>query len=413
MEVLGKPGAPPAPPGGPNLARGEVTLPALAVFETALEHNVELMARYSREHGFDLAPHGKTTMVPAILRRQLRAGAWGITVADVAQAKVALAAGSPRVLIANEVVARRDIEWLGLALGPGRAELICLVDSLAGVELLEGGLAGLEAPRPLGVLVELGVPGGRCGARSVEDACRVAAAVGSAPHLKLLGVEGYEGGLGSDRSPETLGRVDAYLGSLRLLARELAGRAAFGGQEPFVVSAGGSKYFDRVAALLGPGADYGGHRARLVVRAGCYVTHDHGAYEAVSPLPAGGSGGRARLRPALEVWADVLSAPEPGRAIVGLGKRDVSFDLGLPRPLRLARAGGSGVEELRDVSVVALDDQHGYLRLGRGGPPGGLRPGDRVGFGISHPCTVFDKFGEVLLVDDSYGVIERLPTCFR
>ncbi len=371
------------------------------------------MARYARERGFELAPHGKTTMAPAIFQRQLRAGAWAITVADVTQAKVAAAAGSPRVLIANEVVARRDIEWLGAGPGIEAVEVMCLVDSAAGVEVLERGLADLDAGRPLGVLVELGAPAGRCGARSLEEACRVAASVGSAPHLVLRGVEGYEGGLGSDRSGETLCRVDDYLDSLRRLARELAVAGAFGGAEPFIVSAGGSKYFDRVAALLGRGADYGGHSARLVVRAGCYVTHDHGVYETVSPLAAGGDRSGSRLRPALEVWANVLSAPEPGRAIVGLGKRDVSFDLGLPLPLHLARADGCAVEDVHDLAVVALDDQHGYLRLGPNGPAGGLRPGDRVGFGISHPCTAFDKFDEALLVDDGYWVVERLQTCFR
>jgi D-serine deaminase-like pyridoxal phosphate-dependent protein len=139
--------------------------------------------------------------------------------------------------------------------------------------------------------------------------------------------------------------------------------------------------------------------------------HDHGIYAETSPLAGAGEAGE-RLVAALEVWAEVLSVPEPGLAIVGLGKRDVSFDLGLPVPVRIARAGSLVVEQFCDGAVSRLDDQHGYLQLGTG-PGAEVAVGDRIGFGISHPCTAFDRWRTILLVDDDYVVRGRIRTYFH
>ena len=66
---------------------------------------------------------------------------------------------------------------------------------------------------------------------------------------------------------------------------------------------------------------------------------------------------------AIEVWADVLSVPEPGLVIVGLGRRDVSYDLGFPVTLRIARVGRGSVEAMPRIALSQLNDQHGYLRV--------------------------------------------------
>ncbi len=397
-----------------NLLSGELALPALVLKEKALANNIEVMAAYAREHGFFLAPHAKTTMAPQLFKRQLDAGAWGMTVANMTQAVVAYEAGASRVLVANEIVGRADAVAASRALGmPGR-ELYCLVDSVQGARLLDANMAEAGAGRQLGVLVELGVLGRRTGARSEEDVLALAAEVAGSRCLALAGVEGYEGVVASDRSEEALAAVDSYLLSLRHLVLRLGDGGAFPGGAPVLVSAGGSKYFDRVAELLGPKAKQGGHYGsldvQLIVRSGCYLVHDHGAYALTSPLAA--TAGSARpLLPALELWAEVLSAPEPGLAIVGLGKRDGPYDLGLPVPLGVVRAGERAVGPFTGARLLSLDDQHGYLRLD---PPGqALAPGDRVIFGISHPCTAFDKWRTVLLVDSGYEVREEIRTFFH
>lgn len=394
---------------GANVAAGGVELPALVVKDKSLQGNIDVMARYAASHGFELAPHGKTTMAPAIFRRQLRAGAWGITVADVAQARVALAAGAQRALIANEVVGAAEAATLAASLRDASHEVICLVDSSAGAELLDGHLGRLGATGRQQVMVELGFFHGRAGARSQEEALAVAATVARSTHLVLVGVEGYEGGIASDRTPASLAAVDEYLERVRSLTVLLAERGLFSGRDHVLVSAGGSKYFDRVANVLGPSAGYGRWPVKLVVRAGCYVSHDHGYYQEVSPLAAGR--GAESLQPALELWASVLSVPEPGTAIVGLGRRDTSFDLGLPVPLHHVGAAGAHVQPFRSGKMTRLDDQHGYFSF----PDMEVKlcPGDRIGFGLSHPCTAFDKWSRVLLVDDGYGVLDVLETSFH
>jgi D-serine deaminase-like pyridoxal phosphate-dependent protein len=379
--------------------------------ESALDNNLRVMAAYARARGFDLAPHGKTTMAPELFRRQLEAGAWAITVANVAQANVAFGAGAARVLVANEIVGTADAAWAVGAVRGGDHELLCLVDSVYGVGLLDNNLGRAGMSGRLGVLVEVGFRGGRSGVRSEHDVFEVAAALSASAHLRLVGVEGYEGGIATDRSPESLAAVDSYLDGVRRTVVALAERGAFPTEGAALVSAGGSKYFDRVADILGAAADYGEHPVRLIARSGCYVTHDHGLYEAVSPLAS--SAGTDHLVPALELWAEVLSVPEEGLAIVGLGKRDTSFDLGLPVPLHVTRSPRPKVEAFTDGALVGLDDQHGYFRLGQGASQGSLLPGDRIGFGLSHPCTAFDKWRTVLLVDDAYTVRERIRTCFH
>ena len=399
-----------------NLLSGEVRLPALVLKEAALANNILLMAAYAAEHGFLLAPHGKTTMAPELFRRQLEAGAWGITVANMTQAPVAYEAGAERVLVANELVSRADAAAIAEILAVAGRELYCLVDSVEGSRLLDANLEQAGAARPLKVLVELGAPGRRTGARTEQEALVVAAEVAQSRHLALAGVEGYEGVLASDRSPESLEKVDAFLVALRNLTARLADGGAFAGRASAIVSAGGSKYFDRVAEILGPKASraghYGSQGVQLVVRSGCYVVHDHGTYAATSPLAGNGNrngAGAGHLQAALELWAEVLSVPEPGLAIVGLGKRDAAYDLGLPVPLGVLR--GGGLEPVPAAGLSELNDQHGYLRLGQPGPE--VVVGDRVAFGISHPCTAFDKWRTLLLVDAGYEVLDEVRTFFH
>ena len=368
------------------------------------------MAQYAEENGFRLAPHGKTTMAPQLFRRQLDAGAWAITVANMAQAAVAYDAGARRALVANEVVSRRDAQAVVECLAPVGRELYCLVDSVPGVQLLDRNLDRAGLRDQLSVFVELGVPGGRTGARTEDEAVGVAEAVRASERLRLVGVEGYEGILGVDRAPETLANVDRFLERLRHLTVRLADASAFSRHGPIFVSAGGSRYFDRVVAVLGEKAQYGGHNVEPILRCGAYVVHDHGSYAESSPLT--GHGGDPRcLRGALEIWADVLSVPEPGLAIVGLGKRDVSYDLGLPVPLNIVHGEDGHVEPLAGAALSELNDQHGHLRLGHGQAAVGV--GDRVGFGISHPCTAFDKWRTILLVSDDYQIREQISTYFH
>jgi D-serine dehydratase len=401
-------GFPPAPGVTPatlagrgwNLLAGDLFLPVLVLKERALVHNLELMGRWCEARGVSLAPHGKTTMSPELFARQLEAGAWGVTAATIAQARMYRAFGVERILLANELVEPGAVRWVASELAADRDfHFYCLVDSAEAVGAMEHALAGREAGRPIPVLVELGVEGGRTGARTVEAALAVAAAVARSPTLEVAGVECYEGILHGGEP------VDALLRGLRRLLDELVASGAFSGREEIVVTAGGSVYFDRVTEILAPStAD---PPVRLVLRSGCYLTHDHGYYERSSPFGADGAASE-RLQPALEAWAVVLSRPEPELAIVGMGKRDVPHDLDLPVPLRIRGRAGSR-ETNGTMQVIDLNDQHAYVRLPAGDD---LAPGDLLGCGISHPCTAFDKWRLLPVVDDDYTVIDAVHTFF-
>jgi len=399
---------------------GDLLLPVMVLKESALRHNIDLMARYCREHGVHLAPHGKTPIAPQIAERQLEAGAWGITAATIHQVRVFRAFGVQRILLANELLEPAAVEWVAAELArDSQFEFLCLVDSLEGVAALDGTLTRIVSPRPLRILLELGAPGGRSGIRSRDTVRAVAAAVAGSPCLELAGLEGYEGAVRGETLDERLAEVDRFLNELREQIIELAQTGLFDGLDEIIVSAGGSLFFDRVVELLTHPWDLG-TPVRVVLRSGSYVTHDFDTYERLSPLAGRGTGQEGTapkpsagypgmpLQTALELWAMVLSRPEPDLAIAGFGKRDAPYDLRLPVPFAVRRAG-----EMRPIAgeleVTALNDQHAYLRVDAGFD---LTVGDLAGLNVAHPCTSFDKWRLVPLVDDAYRVMGAIRTFF-
>lgn len=388
-----------------NVRRGDLLFPLMVLKRSALTHNIRVMADYCRERGVDLAPHAKTSMAPALLREQEKAGAWGFTVANTSQAIALHALGLKRLLMASQMVEPRAVAWAVEALKDPDFELLVLADSLDAISIVDATLQDLSPTRKLRVLVEFGQWGGRSGCRTPEEVVSVVRAIAATDTLELAGVEGFEGLIPAPPD-EMVGAVDGYLSSLSEVIVRLARDRAFDHLDEVIVSAGGSAYFDLVVSHL-TGFDIG-RPVRTVLRSGCYVTHDHEMYELTSPLAARGSGS-ARLRPAFEAWGAVWSRPEPTLAIVGMGKRDVASDYVMPQALRSISA--TGVErELGDgFTVTGLNDQHAYLRIPANDP---LRPGDRVVFGISHPCAAFDKWRVIPVVDDDYTVIDAIETYF-
>lgn len=219
--------------------------------------------------------------------------------------------------------------------------------------------------------------------------------------LRLGGVTGYEGAFAHDTSAESLGTVDDYLRSLKDLHARLRPLYPEG---RIVVSAGGSAYFDRVAAVLGDIDD-----ARVVVRSGAYIIHDDGFYRGITP--SGRESDAPQLTSAMHVWARVISRPEPGLALLDIGRRDVSFDEGLPEPQVAATGLGEASRPIH-ATISAVNDQHAFLRLQSDDP---LVVGDVVRVGLSHPCTVFDKWRVIPVVaDDSENprVVDLISTYF-
>jgi len=397
--------------GGVDPFAGAVASPVAVLRRDAVEANIAAMQQWCDQRNVLLAPHGKTTMAPGLYQRQLKAGAWGITVASPAQARVAVRAGAPRILIANEVTDTAGIRWLG-AIRRDHPEigLSCYVDGPEGVALLESALAQTLPPGTrLDLLIELGISGGRAGVRDEAAAVAVAQAVARSARLRLAGVSGYEGAIGGATDADRIAAVREFCHRLVRLAGELRQRELIEAtpERPMILSAGGSVFFDDVVAVLtGQQGDLAGTPTLVVIRSGCYVTHDHGLYSRETPAARGGDG--PDLTPALEVWGRVISRAEPTRAIVDVGRRDISYDQELPRALWRRPAAGGPASDLT-ATVVALNDQHALLDLTE---DESLTVGDWVGFGISHPCTTFDKWNVLLLLDESGRVVEELETFF-
>jgi D-serine deaminase-like pyridoxal phosphate-dependent protein len=391
---------------GWNLLDEEIALPAAVLYEERLAHNVAWMRDFMKEYGVQLAPHGKTTMAPKLFGRQMDSGAWGITVASPHQALVANRHGISRVLIANQIVGRANFRVISKLLHTPDFELLCLVDSAANVYQLGEFL--YDTGQTIDVLLELGPIGGRTGVRDHFQEQEVLDAIAQWPNaITLAGIEVYEGVLSEeDEIRDFLRRAVETL-------KRLSEEGCFGRARPILTGAG-SAWYDVVAEEFAPAKL--GMEAEVVLRPGCYVTHDVGVYKkAQADIERRNSVAAkmgAGLLPALQIWAYVQSVPETDRAIVALGKRDAAFDLGLPTPSLHFRPAGASREPVATPShweLTKLMDQHAFMRIEEGDD---IRVGDMIGFDISHPCLTFDKWRHLLVLDAKWRAIDVVQTYF-
>ena len=392
---------------GLSLFDPRIRLPAFVLRESALAHDIAVLADFCRGREVSFAPHGKTTMAPAIFRRQAEAGAWAITVANPWQAEVAVDAGIERVLIANEVVDDAGLAWVGELLDRDGPELIVCADSVAGVERMQARLPGRR--RRLSVLVEVGVAGGRAGVRTADEAEAVARAIDAADALALAGVSLYEGVVAGDTREAREAAVRALTDMTRAIVGRLAPLFDRAGIAEIVVTGGGSAYPDVVADELARPWETA-LPVRVVLRSGAYITHDHGLYERSSPFGMRAAPGAPRLEPAIEVWAPVLSTPEPGLAIAGAGRREMPVDQDLPVVIKVRGADDGVVRGAEPgFTVTKLNDHHAFIALTDAAH---VAVGDLVGFGISHPCTAFQLWREALVVGDDDRILDVYVLCF-
>ncbi|MFZ0746166.1 MAG: amino acid deaminase [Terracidiphilus sp.] len=389
---------------GWNLLKEDISLPSAVLYEDKLSHNLEWMQQFIEAYGLQLAPHGKTTMAPALFQRQLQGGAWGITLATAHQTQVAYQHGVRRVLMANQLVGKENMAIIARLIEDSAFAYYCLVDSAIQIDQL--GAYFSKRGQRLQVLLELGVMGGRAGVRDEDQLQSVLAAVIRwKDSIALTGVEMYEGVLDDESS------IRAFLKRAVDVTRKLVAEKRFQ-HEPILLSGAGSSWYDVVAQVFSEAGF--GDAVEIVLRPGCYLTHDIGAYrEAQTKIQRRNPIAhkmRSGLLPALQVWAYVHSIPEPGKAIVGMGKRDAAFDSGLPVPALHFRPGGAVPHDApKDWSLTKMMDQHAYLKFDA---EDDIRVGDMIGFDIKHPCLTFDKWRVLPVVNSDYQVIDLIETFF-
>ena len=389
---------------GWNLLQENLSLPSAVLYEDRLQHNLAWMKQFVDGYGVQLAPHGKTTMAPRLFEMQLESGAWGITLATAPQTQVAYAHGVRRVLMANELVGKENMAIIGRLLQDPGFEFYCLVDSAAQIDQLGAYFSALG--KPLQVLLEVGVAGGRTGIRNDEQLNSVLAALSRwSTGMVVAGVEIYEGVLDDEAS------IRFFLERAVAVARALISENKIQ-PRPALLSGAGSAWYDVVAEVFA-GAGLG-DSVEIVLRPGCYLTHDVGAYrQAQSKILERNPVARkmkSGLLPALQVWAYVQSIPDPDRAIIGMGKRDAAFDSGFPTPAQHFRPGDKTPNEApTHWTVTKMMDQHAYMQIAVGDD---LRVGDMIGFDISHPCLTFDKWRLLPILNTDYQVVDMVQTFF-
>lgn len=392
----------------------DLPLPLAVLKQSAMDRNSKWMQRFLADNNAVLAPHGKTTMCPQLFHRQLAEGAWGITLGNIAQVQVARRFGISRIILANQLVGKNSIKYvLDEMRSDPDFDFYCLVDSMEGVSILAKVAEFADIGRPLQVFVEGGVAGRRSGARTLEEAMSVARAVKeAAPHLALRGVEGFEGVISAPTPEETTAQVTEFLKFLGDIAVTCQNDGLFA-DDPVILTAGGTAFYDLVTRVFST-VDL--ERETLqIIRSGCYLTHDSIMYDKfikdmiVRNSQAGNWG--AAPEPALEVWAYVQSRPEPTRVILNLGKRDASYDAGLPKPFGWVRPGEHDHPNAFETGHICIEmnDQHLFMDVPESSP---LRVGDMVGFGISHPCLTFDKWQFIPIVNDAYEVVSAVRAYF-
>ncbi|UPR32237.1 amino acid deaminase [Vibrio crassostreae] len=386
-----------------RLVDEDISLPVAIIKQSALTNNLNWMQSFADHHQVKLSPHGKTSMTPAFFRQQLENGAWGITVATPAQAEVAAMAGAKRIIMANQLVGKTNMAIVEQLISEFDVDFYCCVDSSVNVQQLNQYFANTK--QTLKVLIEFGVPGGRCGCRSPEEVLELAQTIQDTPALSLAGIEVYEGVIHGDNAEQD---IRTFLKQALTSVESLASDGLIAGQP--IITGAGSAWYDVVAECLANLTDY-----LAIIRPGCYAIHDTGIYlDAQSKVlqraqvnqgyacELGGD-----LESALEVWAYVISRPEPTKLVVGLGKRDVAFDAGLPIAERGYRNGEA--ISVKGLTATAVMDQHTFVETDGSSE---IEVGDMIAFSTSHPCLTFDKWRYIAISDDDHQVTNWVETCF-
>ena len=393
-----------------SLFDGDLLFPVAVLSEPTLRDNSAWMRKFLALTGADLAPHGKTTMAPDVFKIQVEDGAWAISAATIHHVRAYRRFGVDRIFLANQLTGKGSADWLVAELNadPG-FEFYCLVDSQAGVDELVAAANRGQLMRPIKVLIEVGLEGGRCGVRNLAQGVELAKYIAQHPkQLALAGIETFEGVFQMTESGES--RAQQMIDLVLETARECDALGLFG--DEIILTAGGSAYFDLARASLNdPGLS---QPVRVVIRSGCYLSHDSGMYHTLVERLVERDGQAAEisppLRPALHVWAQVQSRPEDGLLICAMGKRDVGTDAHLPRLVHWVPQGQSCPSAApKGHEVTGLNDQHTFVRCPPDSP---LQVGDYVAFGISHPCTTFDRWRLIFKVDQQFRITGAVRTYF-
>jgi len=393
---------------GWNLLAEEVSFPIAVINENYLLNNAQWMQEFSDKSAVKLAPHGKTSMAPYLFKVQLEHGCWGISLATVPQVINASQHGVQRIILANQLVGNYHMKLIADLLLSTELEFYCFVDSLENIHTLGEYFSAKDVS--LNILIEIGVSAGRCGWRDAENISVLLDAIEQYPNLCLCGISFYEGVIHGEESES---KIKDFIKNISNLLSKTYKENRFDSTN-IIVTGAGSAWYDIVAKELMSNNAMQDINYTAIIRPGCYLIHDKGIYQTAqnkvtsrSQLACDISGD---LISSLELWAYVHSVPEPGLAVIGLGKRDVAFDAGLPTPEYLYRPGSQKpIKVGKSCQVINIMDQHCMITFDENTSP---RPGDLICFSSSHPCLTIDKWRHIGLIDENFIVKRTIETFF-
>ena len=333
----------------PGTPKDELETPALLIDLDVMEHNIETAARFFQGVEADLRPHTKTNKSPILARRQIEAGAIGICTAKVGEAEVMVDGGVDDILIANQVVGRTKIVRL-MSLAK-RAKMKVAVDDPRNVKDLSEAAQAFGAE--LGVVIEVNVGMDRCGVEPGQPVVDLAKVIVQQKGLRFMGLMGYEGHMVNTIPYEKRAEGAHEAMSLLLGSKEAVEKA---GIPVEVVSAGGTGTYNISGAI--PGI--------TEIEAGSYIFMD-GAYRKVLQ----------DFECALTVLTTVISRPTPDRAVVDIGRKSLSNDMGMPE-----------VFNVEGATLVSLSEEHGSVDVE--GEARQLRSGDKIEILPSHGDTTIN-----------------------
>lgn len=343
----------------------EIDTPAVLIDLDIASRNVARAQAQADAASVKLRPHIKTHKLPFLARKQVEAGAVGITCQKVGEAEVMADAGLTDIFIPYNILGSAKLARL-LALHR-RITLSVTADSAATVE---GYSATFTDPaHPLTVMIECDTGGGRVGVQTGEEALALARQIDAAAGLHFGGLMTFP----------AVGHPDTTENWLRA-ARDLL---AANGIACETITTGGTPDMWRRSD----------NSIITEYRPGTYVYMDR--YQVAK--------GAATLDDcAATILATVVSRPTADRAILDAGSKALTSDtLGLADFGELMGA--------PDHRVVGLSEEHGKLEI----PPAStLKVGDRVRVYPDHVCPAVNLFDEVYLISGQ-SVVDVLPVAAR
>jgi D-serine deaminase-like pyridoxal phosphate-dependent protein len=344
------------------MLKHDLDTPALLVDLNVMERNIERMARTFREAGVGWRPHTKGLKVPQIAHKLLEAGAFGVTCAKVSEAEVMANAGIRDILIANQVVGEQKIARL-LNLLP-HADVVVAVDSQQNVDMLDR--AARERGARLRVVVEVNTGMNRAGVEPGEPAVALSCYVATKPGLRYVGVMGWEGHATKLADPaEKRSAVERAVGSLT----DTAAACRTAGLPVDIVSCGGTGTYLITSGLSGVTEVQagGGILCDIYYRESMHVDHEF----------------------ASTILATVTSRPSPTRIICDAGKKVMSSDAAVPRPLIDGQ-----------LLSVSLSAEHARIELAE--PDTNVGVGDKIEFVVGYTDTTTMLHDELYAIRDGH-----------